>query len=219
MNGLVGYGRMGQRLASLIPMEAICGRNHSSSLNEWEKVDVLFDFSHANRAQEIIEYVKKDPCTCILGTSNYSEEAMKQFKELSKHSAILYEINFALGIQLMKLFMKKIDEHLTAYDIELIECHHLKKADKPSGTSVMLKELLESKTSNRNHKIEIHALRGGHNASSHEIVLLGDHEKLVLSHTASDLDVFMQGIILAYHFIQKQPPGWYTMEDVLSSLS
>lgn len=214
MNGLVGYGRMGQRLSKIIPMRYICGRNHTLSLDEWDKVDILFDFSHASYADEIFEYARKTGCKCILGTSNYSEDILKSFKQLSSKQVILYDPNYSIGIQLIKRFIRDYKEILSTYDIEIIESHHKNKVDLPSGTALLLKACIDEYKSEIK-TTPIHSIRGGNSISEHELILLGNNERITISHIAPNLDSFMSGIQAAYAFIQTRETGFYTMEDVL----
>ena len=137
--------------------------------------------------------------------------------------------NMSLGVNILINLIKNACLSLKGYDIEIIEKHHNKKVDAPSGTAVMManavKEVLPEKyeiygregfVGKRNeNEIGIHAVRGGNIVGEHDIIFAGENEVITLSHSASDRAMFAEGAIKAAKFMAKQKIGLFDMQDVI----
>lgn len=228
--GIVGNGRMGQCLRSLIQDEVvgIVGRGYSKHINEWQEVpQVIIDFSHPSSLNMILEYALNHHCKCILGSTGYNEKELAMIEEASKEIAIVVASNFSVGLSVLKKISREIAYALPYFDIELIECHHANKVDAPSGTSLMLYDALnqyhdhEKVTGRKGHQkrqsneIGIHSLRGGNGAGMHSILFLGNEESLECVHRTTHRETFIKGALQALQYIQNKEVGCFTMDDVI----
>lgn len=229
---IVGTGKMGHllKLALETNHDEILGMVHRShELFLLEKVpDLIFDFSHPDNLQCLLEYALKHHIGLVLGTTNYT---MKQ--QLSIHAAamqipIIQEANFSLGIAVLKKAVRLITPILNDdFDMEIIEKHHCQKVDAPSGTAKQLAAIMNpvhaynelygrrGECGQRGKEIGIHAIRGGNLAGEHTILYLGEGETLELTHTATSKQIFIHGAMKAADFLLEKEKGYYTMEDVL----
>jgi 4-hydroxy-tetrahydrodipicolinate reductase len=114
--------------------------------------------------------------------------------------------------------VKKASESLpsAAYAAELIEAHHKHKIDAPSGTAVKAIDII--KEVDRTRSIGSYSIRAGDIVGDHSVLFIGDGERLEISHQAQSRQAFVSGAMLATRFIVKQPPGLYSMEDLMASI-
>ena len=153
-------------------------------------------------------------------------------KLASQEVPVFFSANMSLGVNLMKVLIKKAAEALgDGFDIEITETHHNLKKDAPSGTALALadsinevfdgsKEYVYGRTpeSGKREKKEIgiHALRGGTVVGEHEVSFFGNDEIIKISHSARSKSVFAEGALKAAEFIKDKEPGFYGMEDMIT---
>lgn len=229
---IVGTGKMGNLLKQALEVnhDEILGMIHrSNELNHLEEVpDLIFDFSHPDNLQCLLEYALIHQVALVLGTTNYT---MKQ--QLSIHAAamqipIIQEANFSLGIAILKKAVELITPILAAdFDMEILEKHHHQKVDAPSGTAKQLAAIMNQdhiykeyygrfgEWGQRGREIGIHAIRGGNLAGEHTVLYLGEDECLELTHKANSKQIFIHGAMKAAQFLLDKKSGYYTMKDVL----
>ena len=138
----------------------------------------------------------------------------------------------SLGVNLLNELVKRAAEFLTGFDIEIIEKHHNKKADSPSGTALTIANSINSVFDGKkkyvygrhsvsdyreNEEICIHAVRGGTVVGEHEVSFFGNDEIITISHTALSKHVFAEGAFKAARFIATKTSGLYSMNDMLNS--
>ena len=160
----------------------------------------------------------------------FNEDELKIIKEYSKEIAVFRSSNMSLDINLMADIIKKIAKHLSDSDIEIIDIHHNRKIDSPSGTAILLADAInsalnEEKTYNfqrmqnrkkRNkNEIGFSSIRGGNIVGEHTVAFYGENESLEITHKAYSRGVFADGAINAAHFIIKQKQGHYDMKDLV----
>ena len=107
-----------------------------------EKIDVIIDFSVPVATFEILKYAKKNKVPVVIATTGFNEEELKQIEELSKEIPIFKSSNMSLEINLMSTLVQKVAEVLKESDIEIIETHHNRKIDSPSGTAILLADAI-----------------------------------------------------------------------------
>ena len=196
--------------------------------------DVVIDFSYhvgsAGNAERIAEW----GVAWIIGTTGYTEDELSMIDEASKKIPIVRSGNMSLGINLLCMLVEEGAKALNGrnYDVEVIERHHRKKIDAPSGTAIMLGESLangynldlkDAKIDGRvgqtgvrsDLEIGFHAVRGGDIIGDHCVLFAGDGEILELKHRATDRDVFAIGALQAAIWACSRNPGLYGMRDVL----
>ncbi len=230
---LVGYGTMGQ-----IVEQKLVEKNHSVSgvvslgmlenLNEIkEEFDVIIDFSHPSYLDMIISYVKETNTPVVFATTGYSEQQIAAIKLLGMQHPVVYTANFSLGITVMEEVLRMITPILEdSFDIEVIEKHHNKKLDAPSGTAKMLVDAINVNQAyevvharegmaKRGQEIGVHAIRGGSIVGEHSVIFAGEDEVLEVKHEAHSKNIFVVGAIKAASYVISKPAGLYTMNDVL----
>ncbi len=197
-----------------------------------EKPDAVIDFSHPSALSSMLMYAKRMNVPVVLATTAYSGENMEMIRNASKEVPVFFSANMSLGVNLMKVLIKKAAEVLSdSFDIEITETHHNQKKDAPSGTALALadsinevfkgeKEYVYGRTpdSGKREKKEIgiHALRGGTVVGEHEVLFFGNDEVIKISHSARSRRVFAEGALKAAEFLKGRQPGLYSMEDIIS---
>lgn len=231
-----GYnGKMGQMVLNQIKasqdFECIGGTDISLSINEiTEKPDVIIDFSTPEASLSILQYAERNKIPVVIATTGFSDKQTTKIKEYSKTLPIFKSANMSYETNLMIALVSKLAKELTGSDIEIVETHHNKKVDAPSGTALMIadgiNEALDhemyyeydrhSKRAPRNQKeIGIHSIRGGTEVGKHTVFFFGDNESLEISHTVTSRAVFANGALKAAKFIINKPAGFYDMKDLV----
>lgn len=239
-------GKMGENLLELLSKDGVqvCGVDICSSEKVnvpiyknfeeiKEKADVIIDFSSPAALKSEMEWAIKYNVPVVLATTGYSSEQLEYIEECAKKIAIFKTANFSLGINLLVKLVREAAEVLgEKFDIEIIEKHHNKKVDAPSGTALMLansaneafensKDYLNGRNGNvgkRANEIGIHAVRGGTIVGEHEVLFAGEDEIITLSHSARSKKVFAAGAIKAAEWIIGKPAGKYDMTNILENL-
>lgn len=231
---ILGAGAMGKMLAQtmeehddidLIAMiEPLKGEGFK---NIEGNVDVVIDFSNPDNLEMLTDYCKEKKCPAVIATTGIDLKKQELIRDLAKEVPVVFAANFSLGITVMKRILAEIVPVLeNDFDMELIEKHHNKKLDSPSGTAKMLAAVLNKRNDyqevfgregnkKREKEIGIHAVRGGTIAGEHSVIFAGNDEIIEIKHTASSKKIFASGAITAARFVTAAEPGLYNMEDVL----
>ena len=195
-----------------------------------ENVDVIIDFSVPVATFEILKYARQNKTPIVIATTGFSKEQIEEIQEVSKEIPVFRSSNMSLDINLMASLIQKVAEVLTTADIEIIETHHNRKIDSPSGTAILLadaiNEVLENKkeyTFDRMQKREkrnkneigFSSIRGGNIVGEHTVKFFGENEALEITHKAYSRQVFAEGAINAAKFIVEQKPGLYDMRSLV----
>jgi 4-hydroxy-tetrahydrodipicolinate reductase len=190
---------------------------------------VIIDFSHPEGLEtHLLEALQQEKpyVVCMTGLSNTQQDALKK---ATFQIPILLAPNTSFGIALLKQLIKIASRALgPSYDISLLEMHHRRKADAPSGTSLSLaKALAEEMDLNHNappypsksprppHTIECAVLRGGGVVGDHSVIFAGEKDMITLEHRALDPSLFSQGAIQGALWLKDKTPGLYTIDHVL----
>ena len=158
-----------------------------------------------------------------------NDEEMEKIHQASKQIPVFLSFNMSLGVNILLKLVKEAAKNLNNFDIEIIEKHHNKKVDSPSGTAVMIanavKEIREQsefiygrhgRTGKRQqNEVGIHAVRGGTIVGEHSAIFAGNDEILEINHSARSKNVFAEGAIAAAKYLVNQQPGFYNMDDML----
>lgn len=192
--------------------------------------DVIVDFSHPSALDDLLQFAISQKLPIVLSTTGLDDEQNVKTAKASEHIPVFKSANMTLGINLMIELLKKSAEFLEGFDIEIIEKHHNKKVDAPSGTALMLadgiNEALDEKkeykhgrhgaTAKREeNEIGIHAVRGGTIVGEHQVHFIGPDEIIEIRHTALSKTVFAEGALRAAKFLVGKPAGRYEMKDML----
>ncbi len=195
--------------------------------------DVIVDVSHHTVAPALMAYATSKNIPVVVCTTGHTDEEEQIIRDASKKIPVLKSRNMSLGINVMMELVRRAAAALgDGYDIEVIEAHHSKKLDAPSGTALMLadaaKEVREDaeyvydRTPRRQERdkreIGIHSVRGGTIVGEHSVIFAGLDEVITLSHSAGSRDLFASGAIKAALFVKDAKAGFYTMSDVVRAL-
>lgn len=202
-----------------------------SSANEITvKSDVIIDFSNPRALSSLLEYGEKNSVPLVLCTTGLSESQVNQVHDFSKKIPIFFSGNMSIGINLLISLAKKATSVLGGeFDIEIVEKHHNKKIDAPSGTAFMIADEIskcrdeslqyvydrhsQRKPRDKN-EIGMHSVRGGNIVGDHEVIFAGNNEIVTLSHHAQSREIFAEGAIKAARFIKDKPCGLYDMDNL-----
>ena len=194
-----------------------------------EETDVVIDFSNPLALDGILEYCLNTKTPVVLATTGYNDEEMAKIHEAAKQIPVFLSFNMSLGVNILLKLVKEAARNLGGFDIEIIEKHHNKKVDSPSGTAVMIanavKEVREQsefiygrhgRTGKRTqNEVGIHAIRGGTIVGEHSAIFAGNDEILEINHSARSKNVFAEGAIAAAKYLVNQEAGFYNMDDML----
>lgn len=231
---ILGAGAMGQVLAQTIEEQqgvSLAGivepRNGERIHDIEDQIDVVIDFSNPDNLEMLMDYCIARSCPAVIATTGFSLEQQQMITDMAQQVPVVFAANFSLGITVMKRVLEEITPILEdSFDIEVIEKHHNRKLDSPSGTARMLVNALNAQgkyeevhgregNHKRGQEIGIHAIRGGTIAGEHDVIFAGDDEILEIKHTAGSKKIFAAGAVKAAVFTQTAGPGLYNMEDVL----
>lgn len=242
---LVGAcGKMGAELSRLAADEIICGIDVCSEARPYpvyaslsgcnEQADVLIDFSSTNGIEERLSICTDRGMPAVLAATGYSEEENRAVEKFAKKIPVFRSGNFSLGIAIAEYLCEKTAAFLgDGFDAEIIERHHNRKKDAPSGTALMLAESVnrgfgENKRyvygrsgnvgARKKNEIGIHAVRGGTIVGEHEVLFAGEDECITIAHSAQSRKIFALGALRAAEWLCARPKGLYGMRDMLSDL-
>lgn len=173
--------------------------------------DVVIDFSNTANIDTLIEYAVKNKCALLVCTTGFNDEDKAKIKEAGKVIPVLLSSNTSLGINVFRKILKSISAELNTFDINIVERHHTKKIDAPSGTSKTLSEDIINATG-REH-VEISAIRAGTIPGEHTVIFSGIDEILEIKHTAFSKKIFARGAISLAMKLSAKNSGYYLMED------
>lgn len=195
--------------------------------------DVLVDFSAPSALGASLELARSRRIPILIGTTGLDAEAGEQIATAATQIATLRAANTSLGVALLSDLVERAARILgTDWDIEVTEIHHRMKADSPSGTALMLGNAAArgrgaAMVAERGRdgtdlqrgagSIGFAAIRGGTVVGDHDVMFLGTHERLILSHRAENRMIFAQGALAAVRFLVGRPPGQYSMRDVIGA--
>lgn len=195
--------------------------------------DVLIDFTAPVATIAFSKACANAGVPHVIGTTGITADEIAELAPAAKRIALVRAGNMSLGVNLLVQLTKKVAAALDDdYDIEVIEAHHNKKVDAPSGTALMLGEAAAEgrgvsleRVSDRvrdgitgarqRGDIGFSAIRGGDIVGEHDVMFAAMGERITLRHVASDRSVFARGAIKAAIWASGRAPGAYDMLDVL----
>ena len=239
-------GQMGQIIARCIEKDAelrvVAGVDiqtagafsypvYTSLMDMKESPDVVVDFTRADNLPNVLGYCLKNKKPVLICSTAHTPEQKAAVMEACKSIPIFFSYNNSLGVALLKSLIKMCSRVLgEGYDIEIIEKHHNRKVDAPSGTAEMLFNALNEQrdgqltpvydrqsTLHRREPNEVGMLsfRGGTYAGEHSVFFAGQDESIEITHTVTSREVFATGTLRAIRYMANREPGMYNMDDVL----
>lgn len=230
-----GRGRMGRAIAEVAEphddalVRAVVGRGDPFPASAPER-SVVVDFSTPSAVPGAASWAAEHGVPLVCGTTGLDAAADTALDEASRLVPVLYARNTSLGVAILTELVERAAAALPPeFAAEIVELHHDRKADAPSGTALHLFEALRGA---RADAVAVHgregtpgprplaevgvfALRGGTVAGEHTVHFLGPDERLELTHRAGDRSIFARGALAAARWLVERPPGRYAMRDVL----
>ena len=217
-------------LAGLGPVGVTVQSDMGSTLSG---VDVVIDFSSTGSSVRLAERLADQGIAHVIGTTGFSNEDLSAIAAAARKTVIVKSGNMSLGVNLLAALTRQVAATLDAgFDIEIVEMHHSRKVDAPSGTALLLGEAaaegrgidLDSHSargrdghtgSRRPGDIGFASLRGGSVVGEHVVIFAGPSERIELVHKAEDRSIFANGAIAAARWTVGREPGLYSMANVL----
>lgn len=196
------------------------------------QADVIIDFSAPAALDGVLEMAVGRGIPAVLCATGYSDEQLEQIRKASEKVAILRSANMSLGVNTVIKLITEAARILgnNGYDIEIVEKHHNRKVDAPSGTALMLADAMQEaldgdyeytydrsqvRRARPKNEIGISSVRGGTIVGEHEVIFAGLDEVIEIRHTAFSRAVFGKGAVNAAGFLAGKPAGLYTMQDTI----
>ena len=192
------------------------------------EADVLIDFSHHTAIGDVMAYAKENPMAVVVGTTGHTPEEKQIITDASRTLPVFFSGNVSLGIAVLCRLAKDAARYFPDADIEIVEVHHTRKVDAPSGTAHMLfnaiKEVRPQAVENcgrsgegkrTKDEIGISALRMGNVVGIHEVHICTGTQILTLKHEACTRAMLADGAVDAARFMVGKGKGFYNMENIL----
>ena len=190
----------------------------------------LVDFSHHTAIESVLSYAKAIGAAAVIGTTGHTPEEKELIYAAAQDIPVFYSGNMSLGIAVLCRLAAQAASAFPEADIEIVEVHHNRKVDAPSGTAKMLFEAVKSvrpqATANcgragegkrTKNEIGVHALRMGNVVGIHEVHICTPSQTLTLRHEAGSRKMLAEGAVDAALFMQGKAPGLYTMDELLEA--
>ena len=231
-------GAMGKLIQNLLPGEvaglvSIDGENGvPKTFEELGKcdADVVIDFSHHSAAPAVIAWARENRCAAVIGTTGHTASEKQLILDAAKEIPVFFSGNMSLGIAVLCKLAKQAAACFPEADIEIVEIHHNRKVDAPSGTARMLFEAVkEVRPQASEHcgragegkrtpnEIGISSLRMGNVVGIHEVHICTGNQSLTLRHEAQSREMLAEGAVDAARFMVGKAPGLYTMQQLLEA--
>lgn len=198
--------------------------------------DAVIDFSSPGALRSLLEHAGAALAgrALVVGTTGLGEQEQALLRQVAERSPVVAAANFSVGVNLLLQLVRSAARVLPEdrFDVEIVETHHRRKVDAPSGTALALAEAAAAaraaplETVRRDGRsgqvgarpageIGLHSVRGGGVVGEHRVHFLGEAERLELAHIAADRTLFAEGALLAARWALGRAPGLYRMSDVL----
>ncbi len=229
-------GAMGRLICDILG-EEVAGRvsldGENDSVRTFDALpplscDTVIDFSHHSAVADVLSYAKKQNCAVVIGTTGHTEEEKAMILAAAEALPVFYSGNMSLGIAVLCRLAKDAVRYFPDADIEIVETHHTRKVDAPSGTAKMLfnaiKDVRPQATEHcgragegkrTKDEIGISSLRMGAVVGVHEVHICTASQHLTLKHEAVTRAMLADGAVDAARFMQGKPAGFYNMESLL----
>ncbi len=230
-NGAMGKlisGLLGAEIVGRVSLDGENGAARTFAELGEQDADVVIDFSHHTAACDVAAYAVKIGAAAVIGTTGHTTEEKAAIRKAAETVPVFYSGNMSLGIAVLCRLAKQAAACFPDADIEIVETHHNRKADAPSGTAHMLFEAVHSVRPNAvehcgragegkrtRDEVGISSLRMGGVVGIHEVHICTGNQVLTLRHEALSREMLAEGAVDAARFILGKQPGLYGMEDLL----
>lgn len=194
--------------------------------------DVIIDFTSVESSLKTLEQALKNKKAIVIGTTGFSEQQKDVIKKASATIPVLFSPNMSVGVNILFKLVNDAAKAMPGYDVEILELHHNKKKDSPSGTAAKLFNIVAKALGKnpetagvygrkgmvgerKSDEIGVHSVRAGDIVGEHTVYFAGPGERIELTHRAHSRDTLVQGALVAAKWLSKQKPGLYDMSDAL----
>ena len=202
--------------------------NLISNIQNSKTAQVVIDFSFHGAIKSILDFCTSKKLPLVIGTTAHTEEELKLIENASKIIPIFKSSNYSQGVYVLVELIKNATKMLDGWDIEIVEKHHSKKLDTPSGTAKMMIDGVKSVKTDAieligrtkeaqkrtQQEIGVHSIRGGGIVGEHEIEFISNSETIKITHEAFSRNVFAEGCLKAVKFLHSKPAGLYQMKNL-----
>ena len=230
-NGAMGKlidGLLGDQVVARISLDGENGVARNFAELGAVQVDVLLDFSHHSAIADVLACARGLGCAAVIGTTGHTREEKQLIADAAEVIPVFYSGNMSLGIAVLCKLAKQAAACFPDADIEILEIHHNRKVDAPSGTAKMLFQAVQSAREElyehcgpagdgkrQPNEVGISSLRMGNVVGVHEVHITTANQSLTLRHEAGSREMLAQGAVDAARFVVGKPVGLYTMDQLL----
>ncbi len=200
-----------------------------SSLNEFTgEADCVVDFSNHNATSDLLAYCTARKYPLVIATTGQTDDERARIMAAAEEIPVFFAANMSIGIAVLCDLARRAAAAFPEADIEIVEKHHSRKLDVPSGTALMVAnaicevrenaELVIGRHENgkrRSEEIGIHSIRIGNEVGTHEIIISNGNETITLRHEAENRALFAEGALKAAAFLCGKPAGLYNMKNMI----
>ena len=191
--------------------------------------DMVIDFSHHDGTKALIDYCVERKLPVVVCTTGQTENEMAYIKKAAESIPVFKSANMSVGVAITAKVVKEIAAKFSDYDVEIVETHHNRKVDAPSGTAIMLADAVREARPDLHYnmgrsgmakrepdEIGISAVRMGNIVGTHEVMFGTNTQTITVTHQAHDRGLFADGAVAAARFIADKPAGIYNMDDLIA---
>ena len=196
--------------------------------------DVMIDFSNPAALPGLLAFTGSRKIPVVVATTGLSKEDEQSLQAAAEKIPVFWSANMSIGICLLKELVKKAAVFLgDAYDIEIVERHHNRKLDAPSGTALAIADAINDaegdkfcfeydrhsrRAKRKKTEIGISSVRGGNIVGDHDVIFAGQNEMIEISHKAMSRNLFADGAVKAAFFLKDKPAGFYGMDSLYKNI-
>ena len=191
-------------------------------------VDCIIDFSHHRCVCELLDFAVENSLPAVIATTGHTPDEIKRIREASEQIPVFFSANMSVGVALLVELAKNAAKALPDAEIEIVEKHHDRKLDAPSGTALMIANAIREvkpasyeRCGRHGHgkrapeEIGIHAIRIGNIVGEHEVIVATQNQTITLKHEAHSRALFAEGALAAASFLVKCESGLYDMKSLI----
>ena len=194
-------------------------------------IDCIIDFSHHSAVSSLLDFAVERKIPTVVATTGHTEDELKKINDAAKKIPVFFSANMSLGVALLVELAKNAASAMPEAEIEIIEKHHDRKLDAPSGTALMLANAIcevrpeayanvgrSGHGKRAKEEIGIHAVRMGNVVGEHEVILATDNQTITIKHEAHSRALFAEGAIAAAAFLVSAEIGLHDMKSIISGV-
>lgn len=231
-NGAMGQllcAALGEHLAGKVSLDGANGVAKTFEELGETNADTVIDFSHHSAIGQVLDYALPRGLSVVIGTTGHTVEEKQRILEAAQSIPVFFSGNMSLGIAVLCRLAAQAASAFPEADIEIVETHHNRKVDAPSGTALMLFRAIQGvrpqavarcgrsgECKRTKEEIGVNSIRMGNVVGIHEIHICTPNQTLTLRHEAHNRGMFAEGAVEAAKFLEGKGPGLYDMEALLA---